>query len=326
MPGLLATAGRYIAHNPLTVAGIGAGLGAAGNVAREALSGKSEKNYLGAGIQGAAVGGLAGAGVGGIGRAARDVQLLHPEISGAKDLAVGTAKHLGEGISNFAQRQVHGLTGYGSKDKAYLDRIGIAGHAEAGREARLMNLRAGDEMKSMWDRGMAQHTKQTAAGDTFGAAQTHLDLLKNQHQMETGLEKGVSAVHDAGSAGQRFQDLGMTSIPGAIKGMAQNPGEASKAIWNQLRAGGTAGAALGVGVPTAIAARDISRGDESAHGGRTVGQKVLSAGANMGGGLLFSGVPVVPQMVAGGLADNAANRLGRALAPASRTSVASPTT
>lgn len=296
MPGLLDAAGRYIAHNPGAIAGIGAGLGAAGNVAREALSGNSEKNYLGAGLRGAAIGGLAGAGVGGLGRAARDVQLLHPEISGGKDLALGTAKHLGEGISNFAQRQVHGLTGYGGKDPAYLDRIGLAGKNVSADKAKLLNMRAEDVIAHNPSR----------AGDVSKA-----------------LHHDVKALHTEGELGQHFRDLGMTSVPGAVKGMATNPREASKAIWNQLRAGGTAGAALGVGIPAAMAVGDIARGDESSTGGRTVGEKVLRAGANVGGGLLFSGVPIVPQVVAGGLAEHAAGHLGRALT-SPRQAVASP--
>lgn len=292
--GLLDTAGRFIAHNPGTVAGIGAGLGAAGNLAREATkAGPEPKNYLGAGVRGAVAGGLAGGAVGGLGRAARDVQLLHPEISGAKDLAVGTAKHLGEGISNFAQRQLHGATGYGSGDAAYLDRIGVAGHGTAANKSKLLNLRADD-----------------ALAHNPGKAES----IANE------LHKNVSGVQQEGAVGQHFRDLGMTSVPGAVKSMATNPRESAKAIWNQLRAGGGAGVALGVGVPTAVAAGDIARGDERATGGRGVGEKVLRAGTSIGTGLMFGGVPVVPQMAAGMLADHAAGRLGRS----ARQPIASP--
>ncbi len=297
MPGLLASAGRYIANNPSMVTGIGAGLGAASNVAREALRGDQQpKNYLGAGIQGALVGGLAGGSVAGLGRAAHDVHLLHPEISGAKELATGTAKHIGEGVSNFAQRQFHGLTGYGAGDNKYLDRIGMSGRGSAAEHAKLLNLRATD---------LATHSPGQAA------------------KAEKALHEGVKAVHAEGELGQKFRDLGMTSAPGAVRGLATNPQEASKAIWNQLRSGGRLGVAAGVGIPALAAAQDISKGDERAHGGRGIGEKVLRAGANVGGGLLFSGIPIVPQMVAGGLAESAAGRVGRVLTP-SRTPVASP--
>lgn len=288
MSNMLAEAGRFIAHNPKTVAGLGAGLGATANVAREALSGHEQKNYLGAGLHGAVAGGLAGGAVGGLGRVARDVHLMHPELGGL-ELAKGTAKQVGTEASNFAQRQVHGLTGYGTNDQKYLDRIGIAGKQTSANKARVLNMRAEDVL-----------AHNPGKADAISA----------------GLHGEVGALHHDGAIAQRFRDLGMTSLPGAMKGAVTNPREASSAIWNQLRSGGAGAAALGVGVPGALGAADVARGDERATGGRSVQEKVMRAGANVGGGLLFGGVGLLPQALGGSVAESAAGRLGRAITPA----------
>lgn len=287
MPSL-ASVGRFIAHNPGTVAGIGAGLGAAANVGREAMSGAPDKNYLGAAARGAVAGGLLGGATGGIARAARDTMLLRPELRGAGDVAKATAQRMGQGVSNFAQRQFHGLTGYGSKDPAYLDRIGLAGSNTSLARNRLGNLRAED---------LAKHNPAKA------------------EQIFDEASSAARGIAGEGAIGDRLRGLGMTSAPGSLKAMATNPREASKAIWDQLRAGGKTGVALGVGVPLAASGASIAKGDESATGGQTVGEKVLRAGANVGGGLVFGGLPIVSNMVAGGVTEAAAGRLGRALTP-----------
>ncbi len=287
MPSL-ASVGRFIAHNPASVAGIGAGLGAAANVGREALSGDPNKNYLGAAARGAAVGGLLGGATGGIGRAARDTMLLRPELTGAKDIAKATAQRMGQGISNFAQRQFHGLTGFGGKNQAYLDRIGMTGSNTALSKNRLVNLRAEDAAK-------------------FAPAKTE--------KIFTDAAEKARGIAEEGVAGDRMRALGMTSAPGSIKAMATNPREASRAIWHQLRSGGKLGIAAGVGLPAVMTGVSLARGDESAQGGQTIGEKVLRGGTNIGGGLLFGGLPMVSNMVAGGLAESAAGHLGRRLTP-----------
>lgn len=309
MPNLLANAGRFIAHNPVSMAGIGAGLGAAAGVGREALRGGDQpKNYLGAGLRGAAVGGLAGGALSGVGRATHDTMLLNPELKGVGDIAKATAGRMGQGISNFAQRQFHGLTGYGSGDKAYLDRIGMAGEHSAAQKMKLLNLRAEDEL--------GHHLKQVQGiKDPLDRTKGYVEHLQKQRNVGNELAAQGRAIQNEGAVGQRFQELGMTSVPGAVKGMVTNPREASKAIWNQMRQGGSLGVVAGVGVPAALAANDLRKGDESATGGRPLGQKALSHGVNIGSGLLLGGVPMLPGAIAGGLAE-AATRLGNRLSPA----------
>ena len=296
----LASIGRFIAHNPAATAGIGAGVGALANVGREALKGNEQpKSYVGAALRGAVAGGALGGAAGGIARAGRDTMLLHPELKGL-DVAKKTVGRAGEGISNFAQRQLHGLTGYGSQDKAYLDRIGIAGSGPSRDRAKLLNLRAQDELANL---------PQGASLKDYVARE------KGTEAIHKNLHEAVRGVAQEGQVGDRFHELGMTSAPGAVKAMATNPREASKAIWNQLRAGGKTGIALGLGVPVAATAGSLARGDESATGGPSMHEKLVRGVANVGGGLLFGGLPIASSNIVGGLTDVAAGRLGRAIAP-----------
>ncbi len=315
MPNLLADAGRFIARSPGAVAGIGAGLGAAAGVGREALRPQDQpKNYLGAGIRGAVLGGAAGGALGGIGHTARDTMLLRPELQGAGDIAKATAGRMGQGVSNFAQRQFHGLTGYGTKDPAYLDRIGMGGAQHAADKMKLVNLRAEKDLgHTLEGLGGIKDPLERGAHQTLAELATHKNLAAQ-----------AAATHAEGAAAQGFRDLGMTSVPGALKGAVTNPREASKAIWKQLRSGGSLGLAAGVGIPGAIAANDLRKGDESAVGGRTVGQKVLRHGANIGSGMLLAGVPMFPGAVAGGLAEAGGKRLGDMISPAKPVQVVAP--
>jgi len=273
--GLANTVGKFIANSPGAITAAGAGLGAAAGMGAEALRGSPDKNYLQAGIRGAAVGGLAGGGTAVIGRVARDAMLMNPALSGAGNIAKATASRMGNSIENFGRRQLHGLTGHGAGDSAYLDRIGVMGNAPAHEKAKLM-LRRGMDTGRPLDQVMAHH----------------------------------QALKEEGAIGQRFRDLGMTSVPGALKGAVTNPREAAGAIWNQVRGGGALGVA-GAALPVVGAGADLARGDESAVGGRTMGQKALSAGGNIGSGLLFSGLPMLSQTVAGGVTDAVTGRLGR---------------
>ena len=291
---ILDSAARFIAKNPGSTALIGAGLGAAANVGREALKNNEEgrpKNYLGSALRGAAAGGLVGGAAGLGGRAVRDTMLLNPNLRGAGDIAKATVQRVGTGASNMVQRQFHGLTGYGGSDKAYLNRIGIMGEQAAADKARLLNLRASDDIQHLW--------KNWRPGGAQGAIKNLAEqgrLIEKETKINDALARQVSAIHDQGAIGQRFMDLGMTSAPGAIKAVVTNPREAAKAIWNKQTSGGnrgaTAMAALGLGSTLYSGAKDIARGDESAQGGRTIGEKVMRTGAGVGGDLIFAGLPM----------------------------------
>jgi hypothetical protein len=281
---ILSSAGRFIAHNPGSTSAIGAGLGGALGVAREAARGEGEKNYVAGGVLGALRGGLAGAGVAAIGRGARDTMLLNPQLSGAKDVAKATLARAGEGVGNFARRQVHGITGHGANDKAYLDRIGITGSGTAAKRVHLDTLRAQD---------LAKHSP----GSVNSAEQA----------------ASMRAHFAEGDVGDRMRDLGMTHAPGAVKAFAKDPRAASKAVWDQLRLGGGLGVAAGVGVPVAVSGADLARGDESAAGGRSLGEKSMRAVGNIGGGLVFSGLPMLSQNVVGQGVEYLSGRVGRAL-------------
>jgi hypothetical protein len=243
--------------------------------------------------------------------------LRNPQLRGAGEVATATGKHIGQEASNFAQRQFHGLTGYGGKDLKYLDRIGIAGEHSAAEKAKVLGLHAEDKLR---------HHARTVAGMNDPYAQAHGIVEHSRLQKSVGdeLVSNVKNVHEEGALGQRFQNLGMTSMPGSVKAVVTNPRESSKLIWDQMRGGGgglsgpggsrvgaMAGIGLGVGLPVAFAAHDISKGDESATGGRNIKQKILNAGVNTGVGLATGGVGILPQMVAGMGIDKATDWVGR---------------
>jgi hypothetical protein len=101
----------------------------------------------------------------------------------------------------------------------------------------------------------------------------------------------------------------MTSIPGAVKGLATNPREAAQAIWKQTTAGGALGTGLAVGMPAVMAANDLRKGDESAVGGRTIGQKLVKHTIDTGTGFAFGGTPFLSQQLAGMGANALSNKL-----------------
>ena len=312
---LLDSAARFIAKNPGSTALIGAGLGAATNVGREALRSNDDerpKNYLGSAVRGAAAGGLAGGALGLGGHAVRDTMLLNPQLRGTGNIAKATAQRLGTGASNAVQRQFHGLTGYGGGDKAYLNRIGIMGEQAAADKARLLNLRASDDIQHLW-----KGWKPSGAQGAIKNMAEQSRLIKQENKITDNLARQVSSLHDRGAVSQRFMDLGMTSAPGALKAVVTNPREAAKAIWQQQTSGGnaleTAGAALGVGSALYSGAKDIARGDESAQGGRTVGEKVMRTGANVGGGLIFGGLPMGAAALAKPALNAGAGLVGRTI-------------
>ena len=310
---LLDSAARFIAKSPGSTALIGAGLGAATNVGREALRSDGQpKNYLGSAIRGGVAGGVAGGALGLGGGAVRDTMLLNPQLRGAGNIAKATAQRAGTGISNMAQRQFHGLTGYGSGDKAYLGRIGISGNQAAANQARLLNLRATDDIEHLW-----KGWKPSGAKGAIANMADQGRRAAQEAKITDNLAAQVRGLHSHGEAGQRLMDLGMTSAPGAVKALATNPRAAAKAIWQQQTGGGgalgTGMAALGIGSSVYSGVKDIRKGDESAQGGRTVGEKAMRMGAGIGGNLLFGGLPMGAQMVAQPLLEAGAGRAGRTI-------------
>jgi len=107
---------------------------------------------------------------------------------------------------------------------------------------------------------------------------------------------------------------GVTSLPGLARGLASRPRETLHAVGQEALSGGAAtGLGLGVGLPLALAAPDLARGDESAKGGRSLRQKAVGLGAQVAGGALTAGVPVIPGALGGAAIESIASRtLGRA--------------
>lgn len=271
--GLGTTAARFLSKSPARTALIGSGIGAAAGAIKAPPEEREGAIFRGA-LQGAALGGAAG----GIGRGVRDYRLLNPKKKGL-DAATGAAKHIGTGVLNFGRRQVHGLTGLGNPDA-----IGMAGNATAKKQVKMLGLRAQDEIKHA---PRAAHTKIR-------------DALKTEQK----------EVLEAGRHSQMLQDGGVTSLPGTVKGLwkGKTRGKTLKAMGKAFTHG-PGGLAASVGLPAMFHAPDLIRGDESATGGRTMGQKVFSAGRSIAIGGSIAGMPLIPQMVAGTALDSGAEAL-----------------
>lgn len=264
-------AARWLTDSPHRAAVLGAGVGATQGVMNRGDDGSITAALRG-GLRGAAVGGAAG----GLGRMHRDTRLLNPTLGQGQ--AVGeTAKRIGGAAKRFGQRQLHGLTGaYSSTPGA----IGMRGSEQAAKELRLHHRRILDET-------------------AHGASPKRLKALGEK----------LKDIESQGHAGDAATKAGITSLPGVAKGMATKPIATAKALGRTMIGGSGTGAAIAVGLPLAIAAPDLARGDESSRGGRSVKQKLFGVGSGLAGGMLTAGVPVIPQLVGGTAVDAAATFL-----------------
>ena len=249
---------------------LGAGVGAA---ASATMAAPGERR--GAALRGALLGGGAGLTLGGLGRAYRDTKLLQPSLQTTGQRIGATAARMGRGVTNFANRQIHGLTGHMNHDA-----IGMAGNATAARKARLLRARMAD--------------------DIAHAAPVRADAITKGYQ---GQIKGVL---EEGREAQHLADAGVTHLPGLVRALGTR-GKRVQAFKAMGKAVSTPlGLGLGVGLPVAMSVPELRRGDESAHGGHTMGQKLRHLGSNVAGGIAFAGMPIIPQMALGIAADSAA--------------------
>lgn len=264
----LARAGQHAASGAGGAA-IGATLGAAGGAANNP-DGRIRGALRGA-ATGAVAGGLAGMGAGAI----RDARLLNPGM-GVGGAVKQVARDAGTGLVNFGKRTVHGLTGHFDPDA-----IGMAGRRSADKQVQLLQAR---------HNAIAPHLSSSGLADAKGQ-----------------LQGNIQAARDAGEAGERARRLGVTNLPGLARGLANKStrGDVVRELGHQVTGGKlmSFGGAVGVGVPAALAASDLAHGDESAAGGRTVGQKLRSHAANIGVGALTAGLPMGSQFLAGSLTD-----------------------
>jgi hypothetical protein len=278
--------GRFVSQSPARTALMGGAAGAvAGGVrgAVEAPGGEGLRGAVGGALTGGVAGAALGGGVGHAGRAYRDTHLLSKTPLSATQAIAGTAQRFGAGVKQFAKRQVHGITG------RYADptHTGLASTATSAKKIDLLERRLQDEL---------QHARPDKA-----------QALRKAHSEE------VAALREHGERGDAALRGGVTSIPGVAKGLwnKETRGETAKQLWHANTGGKllSMGGAAGVGLPVAFGAYDLSKGDESSTGGRTVGQKLVNVGTNVGVGALTAGLPVGAQMLTGMAADAAGQRL-----------------
>lgn len=259
---------------------IGAGIGGAAG-AMSADEGNRVSGAIHGALRGGAIGGL-GAGVG---RAYRDTRLLAASKNqplSAMGAVVPTAQRLGRQAMNFGKRQWYGATGMGNPDD-----IRMAGNATSARKARLLDLRAADEM-------------------------AHAPSLEAKEKLRQNAQSAVKSELESGQRSQALQDAGVTNVPGMAKALwdPQKRRMALRAMGRTM-ADGPGGIGLSVGLPVAFSAPELLRGDESAQGGKSMTQKVVGLGANLATGAAFGGMPIVPQLALGTAADMGVQRAFR---------------
>lgn len=265
-------------------AAVGGGLGAVGNVIRESKKDDSEgpKNYLGAAVKGGLTGAAVGGTVGGVGRLSRDERLLHQyggllkrKPLGAGETAKRVVKRMGRNVKNFGERQVHGLTGYRFKGDS-----GLPGKETLKRQLDVMRVRTIDALRKAPDKATKKQILERASKDT-------------KELMERAVE------------GQKLLDKGLTSAPGVAKGLVTKPKDTAKALLyerGKIRPGMAA-------LPLAFAAPELARGDESEYGGKTMGQKLINAGTDVGATFALRGLPILPGIAAWQAADLGTRKL-----------------
>lgn len=250
----------------------GAGIGAAGGAVSGA--GSDEGAARGA-LRGALLGGVAGAGTGAVARSAQNARLLNPNLTGTQT-AAQVVRNMGQGVKDFGERQVHGLTGL---------RKSQVREAVQRRAAK-----AQDIQRARYNRDMSRATS--------GAQQT---------KARKALDSANSSALKKRDTELAAIDAGITSIPGIAKGLVTRPGETARAMWQRSTGGTRMGAGMAVGLPVAFTAPELLKGDESATGGKSIGQKLTNVGTAVGAGVATGGLGFIPGMVGWSALDAAGN-------------------
>jgi hypothetical protein len=185
-----------------------------------------------------------------------------------------------QGASNFGQRQVHALTGFGDGDRAYLRSIG-SGAADSVKRVRSA------------ERGLAEAAEGTPA---------HLKAQRELNKAQQGLE-----------AAERSEELGLNSLPGYARALYRDPRAAlSAGARDQWANAGTGGRALMYGLPAVGVGQELAQGtDESGEGrgrferaGRLLGATASTA---------FAPVALAGDVALGGALTGAVGRGGQFL-------------
>jgi hypothetical protein len=232
-------------------AGMGAAVGGLGGAALGGVKGfQKERAEGGSGIGGALSGALSGAGKGALlGTAAGGA------LGAARPAYAAALSHHLPG-SDFGQRQVHALTGFG--DAKYVRSIG-SGAADA--EERLH---------------AATRARSTAL------AGGHPELYQKAREEFEGAQKGFHAAEKA-------ESMGLTSLPGYARALFQDPKAALKTgLGEQWHSMGPKGKAALFGMPAAFATNELAHGgtDEEGRG------RFERTGRSVGQGLAFGAGPI----------------------------------
>lgn len=241
---------------------VGAGVGATGGAISGAAS--EDGSAVGGALRGALIGGALGAGGGAVARSAQNAKLLNPALTNAQALGQ-VGKNVGQGLKDFGIRQLHGVTGL--KEDAVRDSI------------RRRAAKSRQIHKARLKRDLAKATPENR--DRIIA-----DYEKIRATARSNYERDMAAL-----------DSGITSLPGIAKGLVRDPKATAKAMWDRSTGGTRTGAAMTLGFPVALTAPELLKGDESATGGKGIGQKLVNAGTAVGAGVATGGLGFIPGMI-----------------------------
>lgn len=258
---------------------------------------------LGAGLTGAALGGLS-TGQSGYVKARQEGQgrldALGAGLKGSlKGMAIGGAaggalgavapKSMGKTVRDFGGQTLHMWTGYGGKRG--LARFG-GGTAQTGE--RMMAARKAEQAahEAISSGGRVSDPRLLAKWRSPKTNQELLEMAQKEHQ---AAQQGHAAMAKA-------QDMGLTSVPGVIKAYASSPIEAAKASWGAVAHGTSAGQkALMLGIPGGMAAYGAIRKPQE--GESRLGNTLGSVGQALPGLMM----PVMPSSIAMAFAPGAAS-------------------
>lgn len=280
--------------NGLGVIGAGAGAGAALGGLAGGLHG-AYKNYRAAkdqglstgeavasGVGGGASGAFSGAQLGGAigGVAGGAASLLSPAKAEAARRALSTTRvPLVGSASRFAQRQVHGLTGWTPEGLGTRDALAQIGMGSSLREGRVLEAQKGLE-------------EARAAG--AGAKRTLSDRVLGRSGVE-GSEARLRSARESLSAADEAERRGLTSIPGMVSGLRRDPlGTLRSAAKNEL-GGSPSAVAMQVGLPGLAMARELTKKEDPENPGKY--RRAASMGLQAAGNVLLSPLPMGTQQL-----------------------------
>lgn len=318
-----------ILGNVGALGGAGLGLGAIGGAAHGAYRGyqqaKEQGLSTGQALGHGAAGALGGAGKGaliggGVGAAAglgAGALLSAPKAEALRKAVSDSPLAIG---SQFGQRQVHGVTGWmpGAENQSIGQRLGQIGMGSSTRQdtinAAKNRIEAVAAQRLAHEQGLPAAPRQGFIGGVLDKMQgprktpapksSVLGRLRGRTAEEEAA-KGFQNAVDSMEAARKAEEMGLTNIPGYFSQLKKDVSSGGAGLFGREGAlrtaarselsGNPVGTAFMVGVPAALAGKELLTPEDEEHPGsrlRRAGGEALQAAT----GLVMGPMPFVPQM------------------------------